>query len=167
MRDARRMGWRRPTAAAAVLLLAGLLGACATIGRAVFKEPVVEVRNVRVDGLGITGGSLDLELAVYKPNNFDLEATRFTYNLLMDSTRVATGAIDTRQTFRSGDSSIVRIPIDFAYAGLGRAGQELMRSGSVNYRVAGDVTVATPLGNFTRPYDRTGRFTPLRGTTSR
>jgi hypothetical protein len=33
----------------------------------------------------------------------------------------------------------------------------------VNYRVLGDVTVATPVGNFTRPYDRTGRFSTLSG----
>jgi hypothetical protein len=36
-----------------------------------------------------------------------------------------------------------------------------MNTGSVNYRVMGDVTVGTPLGNFTRPYDQTGRFSTL------
>jgi hypothetical protein len=33
--------------------------------------------------------------------------------------------------------------------------------GSVEYRVLGDVTVATPAGQFTRPYDQRGRFTTL------
>jgi hypothetical protein len=82
----------------------------------------------------------------------------------MDSVQVADGLIDTRRTFTSGDTSVVTIPINFTYAGLGRVGQELMRSGTINYRVLGDLTVDTPLGNFTRPYDQTGRFTPLRGT---
>jgi len=31
-------------------------------------------------------------------------------------------------------------------------------------RVLGDVTVSTPLGNFTRPYDQTGRFSTLSGS---
>jgi hypothetical protein len=39
-----------------------------------------------------------------------------------------------------------------------------MSTGSVNYRVTGDVTVGTPLGNFTRPYDQTGRFSTLSGS---
>ena len=163
---ARRRGVGRRVIAAAALLGAAAIGGCATIGRAVFEEPVVDFRSLRINGLGVTGGSLDLQLAVFNPNGFDLEATRFTYNLLMDSTRVAEGALDTRQTFRSGDSTVVTIPINFSYAGLGRAGRELLQRGTVNYRVLGDVTVDTPLGSFTRPYTSTGTYTPLRGASS-
>ncbi len=162
--QARRRGRRgRAGPFAAVLALVVAASGCATLGRAMFQEPTVNFRSLRVNGLGLTGGALDVELAVYNPNNYNLESTRFTYNLLMDTVRVADGAIETRQTFRSGDSTVVTIPVNFTYAGLGRAGAELIRSGSVNYRVLGDVTVSTPLGNFTLPYDQTRRFTPLRG----
>ena len=163
-RAGRRAGWRRAAAVAAALALAGAGSACATLGRAVFQEPVVHFRALRVNGLGLTGGSLDVELSVFNPNGYALESTRFTYNLLMDTVQVANGLIETRQTFRSGDSTVVTIPVNFTYAGLGRAGQELMRSGTVNYRVLGDVTVSTPVGNFTLPYDQTRRFTPLGGS---
>ena len=84
----------------------------------------------------------------------------------VNSEKVADGLLDTRQTFRSGDSTVVTIPINFSYAGLGRAGRELLQRGTINYRVAGDVTVDTPLGSFTRPYTSTGTYTPLRGATS-
>ena len=161
-------GGRRLRRAAGGVAVAGaaLLGGCATLGRAVFEEPTVDFRSLRVNALGLTGGSLDLQLAVYNPNGYDLEATRFTYNLLMDSTRVAEGLLDARQTFRSGDSTVVSIPINFSYAGLGAAGRELLQRGAVNYRVVGDVTVDTPLGSFTRPYTSTGTYTPLRGASS-
>ena len=160
-----RTGTRRLRRAVAMAALGGAatLAGCATLGRAVFREPVVDFRSLSIGALGLTGGSLDLQLAVYNPNSFDLEATRFTYNLLMDSTRVADGLVDQRQTFRSGDSTVVRIPINFSYAGLGRAGRELLQRGTINYRVAGDVTVDTPLGSFTRPYTSTGTYSPLRG----
>ena len=46
---------------------------------------------------------------------------------------------------------------------IGEAGRQLINTGTVNYRVLGDVTVSTPLGNFTRPYDQTGRFSTLSG----
>jgi hypothetical protein len=32
----------------------------------------------------------------------------------------------------------------------------------VDYRVVGDVTMATPFGSFTRPYEGRGRFDSLR-----
>lgn len=145
---------------------AAVLGsaACATLGRSVFKEPVVTFRNVEVKGLGLSGGSLDVVLSVYNPNGFNLEATRLTYRLVVDSVPLGTGAVDSKFTVQENDSSVVRLPIQFSYAGLGAAGRQLLQSGTVNYRVLGDVTVSTPLGNFTRPYDRTGRFTAMSGT---
>lgn len=138
-------------------------GACASLGRAVFEEPVVTFKEVKINGLGLSGGDLDVVLSVYNPNGFDLKATRLTYQLLVDSTALGTGAIDELFTVQENDSTTVRLPISFQYAGLGAAGRQLLSSGAVNYRVRGDVTVDTPLGNFTRPYDRTGRYTALRG----
>lgn len=156
---------RQAIAAAAVLVAAGPaaagLGGCASLGRRVFDEPVVTFRNVQVNGLGLTGGSLDVVLSVYNPNGFRLDATRLTYRVLVDSTALGQGAIDQRFTVQGGDSTLVRLPVSFTYAGLGAAGRQLLQSGSVNYRVLGDFTVSTPLGNFTRPYDRTGQFTSL------
>jgi hypothetical protein len=38
-----------------------------------------------------------------------------------------------------------------------------MSTGTVNYRVVGDLTVGSSVGTFTLPYDRTGRFSSLSG----
>lgn len=141
-------------AAALLLVTAG----CAALGRATFAEPMVELRNVEVVGLGIDGGNLDVILSVYNPNRFSLDATRLTYRVDIDSTQLGNGALDSRFVVASGDTSVVRIPVRFTYRGLGAAGRQLLATGSVNYRVRGDFSVGTPLGAFTRPYDRSGRF---------
>jgi len=148
--------------AVAAATLGGAAG-CASLGRNVFKEPVVNFQQLSINGLGLTGGSLDVVLSVYNPNSFRLDASRLTYNLMIDSVRFGSGALDQKFTVQSGDSTIVRLPINFTYAGIGEAGRQLLNTGTVNYRVTGDMTVGTPLGNFTRPYDRTGRYTALRG----
>ena len=133
-------------------------------GRHAFGGPVVTLRDVRLNGLGLTGGSLDVVLGVYNPNGFRLDATRLTYRVVGDSFNLATGALDSPFTVAQGDQTTVRMPVSFTYGGLGQAGRELLNTGTLNYRVIGDVTVATPVGSFTVPYDRTGRYTALGGT---
>jgi LEA14-like dessication related protein len=141
--------------------------ACASLGRRVFEEPVVTFKEVKLNGIGLTGGDLDVVLSVYNPNGFDLKATQLTYNLLVDTVPLGQGALTDRFVVPENDSATVRIPINFRFAGLGAAGRQLLQSGAVNYRVNGEVTVDTPIGNFKRPYDRTGKFTAMSGATSR
>jgi LEA14-like dessication related protein len=156
---------RRVRRTAAVVLTVVLAG-CATLGGlARFVEPVVNFKDLRLTGLGLQGGSLEITLSVYNPNQFNLEATRLTYQLVVDDVRFGEGALDSRFTVPRGDSTDIRIPLSFTYGGIGAAGRQIVNTGAVNYRVTGDITVGTPLGNFTRPYAQNARFTVFGGTT--
>jgi LEA14-like dessication related protein len=154
---------RRPWRALATLSLGLLASGCASLGRAAFKEPVVTLKEFVVTGLGLTGGSVDVVLSVYNPNNFNLDALSLTYKVDVDSIQLGDGTLDGRFIVPKGDSSTVRLPVRFTYAGIGVAGRSLITAGTINYRVRGDFTVATPIGNFTRPYDRTGRYSSVSG----
>jgi LEA14-like dessication related protein len=144
---------------AASAMVAG--AGCSALGRAAFENPVVHLRSVAVRGLGLTGGTLDVRLGVYNPNHYRLDATRLTYrlNLAGDSITVANGTVDSHFTVQDNDSTEVTIPVSFTYAGIGAAGRSLLNTGAVDYHVLGDVTVGSPVGNFTVPYNTTGRFT--------
>ena len=147
--------------AVAIVMALGLAG-CAALGRQAFQNPVVDLRDVRLLGLGTTGGNLEVHLGVYNPNSYRLDATRLTYRVFVgDSVSVGGGALDTRSTVQAGDSTIVKIPLSFSYAGVGAAGMQLLRTGSVNYRVTGDVTVGSVVGNFTVPYSASGQFNTM------
>ena len=146
--------------------LAMFAAGCATLGKATFKEPIVHFQDARITGLGITGGSLEVKLSLYNPNGFRLDGTRLTYKLMVDSVPFGDGALAQSFTVQEKDSTIVTLPLQFTYAGVGQAGRQLINTGSVNYRVLGDITVGTPIGNFTRPYDQTGRFSTFSGTVS-
>jgi LEA14-like dessication related protein len=138
---------------------------CSALGRQVFKEPIVRLQNVRVNGVGLTGGNLDVRLSVYNPNGYRLDASQMTYNLLVgDSVKFAEGTLDSRFTVNSNDSSVVTIPVSFTYAGIGAAGRQLLNTGGVNYRVTGEVRVGTAIGSWNVPYSSTGRFNALGGT---
>ena len=146
--------------AAAMVASAG----CSAIGKQAFQQPIVHLQDVRVNGLGLNGGNLDVKLSVYNPNGYRMDATRMSYNVLVgDSVRFAQGTVDNRFTVNGNDSSVVTIPVNFTYAGIGAAGRQLLNTGGVNYRVNGDVTVSTVVGNFSVPYSSTGRFNALGG----
>jgi LEA14-like dessication related protein len=134
---------------------------CAGLGRGNFRDPVVTFKNVQVGGVGLTGGTIDIILSVYNPNGYRLDATRITYKVMVDSLDVGAGALDKHFTVQSNDSTDVVLPIHFNWNGLGAAGRELMNTGTIPYRVLGDLTVGSGVGDFTIQYDRTGNFNSL------
>ncbi len=144
-------------------MCSSMLIGCASLAAASFKEPVVEVREFNIVGLGLSGGSVEVVLSVYNPNGYKLDALSMSYSVDVDSVKLGGGALDKRFVVNKNDSSTVRLPIQFTYAGLGAAGRALITSGTVNYRVHGDFTVDTPLGNYTRPYSQSGRYSSVGG----
>lgn len=149
-------------AATFAVTAAGATG-CASLGRQAFASPKVTFQEMRLNGLGLTGGSLDVVLNVENPNGYRLDATRMTYKLFIDTIPFGEGTVDQRLTVDEKSQTTVRIPVSFSYSGVGAAGRALIQNGTVPYRVTGDLTVATPVGNFTRPYDMTGRYSILSG----
>jgi LEA14-like dessication related protein len=148
-------------ATAAIAIAAG----CSMLGKAAFQQPVVQLKDVAVQGVGLTGGQLAVKLNVFNPNGYRLDATRLSYNVQVgDNVNLANGVLDSKFTVQSGDSTTVTIPVSFTYSGIGAVGRQLLNSGAVPYRVNGDVTVGTVVGNFTVPYTSTGRFTAFGGT---
>lgn len=151
----------RKALAVAAVAAAFTVAGCSALGRQAFQQPVVKVQDVKLTGLGLTGGSIDVLVNVDNPNEFRLDATRLTYNVLLDTVPFATGTVDSKFTVEGKGMQSVRIPVNFTYAGVGEAGRQLLNTGAINYRVTGDVIVGTPIGNFTVPYSSTGRFTTL------
>ena len=138
-----------------------LTAACASLGRSVFATPMVELKDVRMKGIGLQGGSLDIILEVFNPNDYRHDATRLTYNLYVDTLKIAFGEIHQTVTLPSNKKTEVVVPVSFSIQELVRATQVMSKTGSVDYRVVGEVTAATPGGSFTRPYKGEGRFDNL------
>jgi LEA14-like dessication related protein len=145
--------------------LALVSASCGGLGRGGFREPGVNFKDVRVGGLGLNGGTLNIVLSVYNPNSFRLDASRLTYKLLVDTLPVGAGALDKHFTVPSKDSADVELPLRFTWSGAGGAIRDLINNGTVPYRVLGDLTVGSGVGDFTIQYDRTGHFNSMSGAT--
>lgn len=152
--------------AAAVILLAAL----AACGGSVFRQPQVTLNNVRLGGLGLSGGTLLVNLEVVNPNRFALNANQLRYELSLsdpaeapDTTWVdfAEGVYDQPFSVAAGDTATVQIPIEFTYSGIGSAANSLLRRGTFTYRARGTVDLRTPLGGYDVPFSKRGTVTLL------
>ncbi len=161
--------WRGPRPGrgvwTAVLLgLTMVVGAAAcrtTAEEVAFREPMVTLRDVRLRGVGLNGGSIDIVVNVTNLNHFPLAVRALTYQLAVDSVRFGQGSTDQAFTVPPRDSANATLPLTFSYAGIGQAGRDLMGTGTVTYHVLGSITVNTDVGEFTRPFDRTARLASL------
>lgn len=144
-----------------LLAVAGVAG-CKTLARQAFANPIVEVKDVKVRGVGLTGGSLDVILDVYNPNDYRIDARRVNYTVFVDSMQIATGDIERLLTLTNKGHSEIVVPVEFTLATVQRAMQRFAQRGSVDYRVTGSFTMATPFGDITRPYSGTGTLTSFR-----
>jgi LEA14-like dessication related protein len=145
----------------ALLAAAVVVAACSYLGKQAFKQPEVKLQKVELVGVGLTGGSLNVDLNVYNPNHYRLDATHLTYEVLLnsDSLLLATGALDNKFTVESDKSSVVQIPVSFTYSGVGSAARSLLNTGVVTYHVRGVITVGSTVGTVNVPFSDIRQFT--------
>lgn len=136
---------------------------CGGLKKGDFKEPVVTFQNVRVGGIGLTGGTFDIVLSVYNPNGYRLDASRMTYQLFVDTLPLGAGTLDKHFSVPSRDSAEVDLPLHLDWNGVSAAGRRLLNDGTIPYRVKGELTVGSGVGDFTIRYDRAGHFNSLSG----
>ena len=139
-------------------------------GGSIFKQPEITLESVQIGGLGLTGGTLVVDLQVVNPNRFALSSNRLSYELDLreeessaDTSWVdfATGTYEQPFSVRGRETAHVQIPVSFSYSGLGAAAGSMLRRGTFTYRASGTADVRTPLGTHQVPFRKTGTVTLL------
>jgi len=129
------------------ILLVGAIGACALLGGAQFQEPHVELAGVAVTGLGMSGGSLKVELDVYNPNGYDIRGDRLTAELYLEDTHFGELSHGSVFELRAEKHTLLEIPMQFTWEGVGAAARGLLARGSVSYRLEGRLMIDAPGGD--------------------
>ncbi|HEV8231121.1 MAG TPA: LEA type 2 family protein [Thermoanaerobaculia bacterium] len=149
--------------AALGLVLAG--ARCSQLG-GVFEKPDLLFRGVQVHSIGFEGASVDILVDVYNPNSYRLGLERFSYDLAVENVHWGLGVTDSPIAVDARNTATLRLPLEVSWLRLGEAGREALKTGSVNYGVSGELTVATTLGSVRVPYSKTGRFSVVGGERS-
>ena len=121
---------------------------CATLRNALhFEEPQVELRQINITGIGLTGGTMDLVFDVFNPNDYRLRSTRLEAQLDLEGTHFADGLIDKPLDLSPQNHSQVVMPIRFEWAGVGAGARALVTKQAVAFGLTGTVFLDTPLGD--------------------
>lgn len=148
-----------------------LLLALATLGApacaALIKSPEVNVETVEVQRVTLTGGTVILGLRLSNPNNFELKGSAIDYTLRVarageatpDWRSLASGVQDKAFTLPPLGSTMLDVPLQFDWVGVGTAVKELIERGRVDYQAEGAVRVQMPNGLVRVPFRRTGKMT--------
>ena len=124
-----------------------LASGCATLRSALtFVEPQMVLEEIRITGLGLSGGTLDLVLDVYNPNDYRLRSTRLEVGLDLENVHFGDALIDKPLDLSPLNHSQVVVPVRFEWAGVGAGARALLQRQGIRYGIAGAVLVDTPLG---------------------
>ena len=135
------MTYRAAVSSLALLAVAG----CA-LARARFTPPTVELAQIRVTGLGLTGGTLDLVFDVHNPNAYELRTTRMDVTITLEDTPFGEVVMERTVTLPRETVAEVTLPLRFTWEGVGAGARALITRGSVRYRLVGRMLVGTPIG---------------------
>ena len=116
--------------------------------------------------LGLDGASLEIFVDVYNPNSYRLGLQRFSYDLAIEDVPFGSGSIESPLFVSGHETKTATLPLGVNWSRLGDLGREVLHTGSVQYGVSGEMTVAghfsiLPTGGRgadTIPDDRTKNF---------
>lgn len=125
-----------------------LVAGCATLGRALrFQEPDIKLQEIRVTGLGLNGGTLDLALDVFNPNDYRLRTTRLELGIDLEDVHFGDALLETPLELPSQQHSLVTVPVQFEWAGVGAGARALLSRQAVRFGLTGVASLGTPIGD--------------------
>ena len=151
-----RSMWIRSPVRHGGVLAAALVCGCAGL-QDLFKEPDVQLQRVVVQNVGLTGGTLNLLVGVYNPNPFDVQGTKLNLGLDVEQSHVGDVVYDSDFQTQKGDTTVLTLPLTFAWSGVAGASRTTLNAGELPYTINGRLSVATPIGPRDVTFSHQGR----------
>lgn len=158
----------RRTMLVAVLALMTLASACTG-----FRKPEIELEGISLGSVGLSGGTINVNVRVENPNPVGFRAESINYEMFLrtprDSAddqgweRLTSGTHEEDIVVGARETRVVQIPVEFQLSELGPVASSILRTGRFNYRVTGTVQVRAAGSRRTVPFRKTGSMSLLGG----
>ena len=123
------------------------LTACATLSKLTFHEPDLQLQEINVTGVGLTGGTFELVFDVYNPNDYRIRSTRLEVGVDLEGTHFGDALLERPLDLSPTNHSRVAVPVRFEWSGVGAGAKALLTRRAVAYGLTGAVLLETPLGD--------------------
>jgi LEA14-like dessication related protein len=130
-------------------LLPALAASCATLRQLHFERPTVELEAIEITWIDLSGGSLVLVLDVFNPNDFDIRTTRVEASLDLEETDFGKAILEGDETLLAGSHTLVEVPAEFTWEGVGAGARALLQRGTVRYDLESRLRIETSVGGRT------------------
>jgi len=123
------------------------VGACATLGKLAFSEPDIQLKEVDITRLGLSGGTMNLIFDVYNPNSYRIRSTRMELGVDLEATHFGDAVLEKPLDLSAENHNQVVVPVRFEWAGVGAGARALLSRQAIRYGLTGAVFLDTPLGD--------------------
>jgi len=128
--------------------IAAAVAGCKTLASALhFSEPDVQLKEIQITGIGLSGGTLNLALDVYNPNDYRLRSTRLELGIDLEGTHFGDALLETPLELPSQQHTLVTVPVRFEWAGVGAGARALLSRQAIRFGLTGTAYLGTPLGD--------------------
>jgi LEA14-like dessication related protein len=124
--------------------------------------PEVSLESVRWDELSLTQARATLELGVLNTNTFPIDLDELSFGVSLGGTKVADASAVPLDELASDQTGSLQIPISFSPLSLGSAALALFKGEGAAYGLQGMLSIGTPFGPITTPFDGSGSVPFLR-----
>jgi LEA14-like dessication related protein len=131
-----------------------------------FRRPTIELEGIELGSVGLSGGTVLVNVRVQNPNAMGFRAEHVNYELFLRAPgdtaatdgweRLTGGRHEEDIVIRARETKTVQIPIEFRLSDLGPVATSVIRTGRFNYRVTGDVQVRAAGTTRTVPFRKSG-----------
>ena len=131
--------------------IVGVLG-CSIFAKKIIEDPKVELDNVSVTDVGLTGATVIFGVKVSNPNSFALKVDSVKYDVEIAGKQIGSSTLPDGAKVEGKSTTIIPIPVPVKYKDVFSSMLDLMGHGSTKYRLRG----LAKLGPLSLPFDHTG-----------
>ncbi len=138
-----------------LLMLVSLVGCSGPLSKPL-QEPKVQVRDLEITDATLGGIDAIVTLDIDNPNDVRLSARGLSYQLLVSGNQLVSGQDDQSISVPAFGSETIELPVRLSYFGLIETLPEILRTGSADYTVKGNIK--TSIFNHAIPFTKNGDF---------
>ncbi|MDH5717332.1 MAG: LEA type 2 family protein [Spirochaetia bacterium] len=130
-----------------ILIFILFVSGCKTLAETVFTEPTIQIEDVTITDLALSGVSLDITFSIDNPNSIGLTLKKFLYKFYIEDEKMVESDKEEPLIIEGNSKTTQVVPITIKFSGLEKGITGILNKDELKYAYAGFLTLDTPVGD--------------------